>query len=54
MSRGGDYRGKGLRVCRDNYKGHMDNNKVGTETGEGGGETWGGGKGWWEKAENCT
>ena len=24
------------------------------ETGEGGGEFWGSGKGWGEKAENCT
>ena len=43
--RGGDYRGKELRVCRNNYKGHMDNNKEGVETGEGGEEDWDGG--WW-------
>ena len=46
--RGGDYRGKGGKVCRNNYKGHMDSNKVGVETGERGGE------GWREKAEHCT
>ena len=48
---GGDNRRKGCRVYRNNYKGHMDNNKWGgggVETGEGGG------KGWREKAENCT
>ena len=31
--RGGDYRGKGQRVCRNNYKGHMDNNKGGGNRG---------------------
>ena len=24
--KGGTFRGKGCRVCRNNYKGHMDNN----------------------------
>ena len=32
----------------------MDNNKVGVEMGEGGGEGWGGGEGCGEKAENYT
>ena len=31
--RGGDYRGKGWRVCRNNYKGHMENNKEGWKQG---------------------
>ena len=35
--------GKGGRVFRNNYKGHMDKTKVGVETGEGGGDGWGGG-----------
>ena len=43
--RGGDNGGKGRRVCRNNDKGHMDNNKGGAETGEGSGEVWGGGEG---------
>ena len=48
--RGGDYRGEGRRVCRNNYKGHMDNNKDGgVEMREGGREGWGSGE-----AENCT
>ena len=50
--RGGNFRGKGCRVCRNNYKGHMDNNG-GVETGG----RWGGlgvRLGWGEKAENCT
>ena len=50
--RGGDDRGKGRRVCRNNDKGHMDNNKRAVETGEGGGESGREGSG--EKAENCT
>ena len=37
--RGGDNRGKGLRVYRNNYKGHMDNKKGG---GGNGGGRWGG------------
>ena len=48
--RGRDNGGKGGRVHRNNYKGHMDNNKGGVEMREGG---WGG-LGWGEKAENCT
>ena len=44
----GEGRGKGWRVYKNNYKRHMDNNKVGVETGEGGEEGWG------EKVENCT
>ena len=51
--RGGNFRGKGGRVCRNNYKGHMDNNREGVETGG----RWGGlavGLGWGEKAENFT
>ena len=36
--RGGDYRGKGGRVCRNNYKGHMGNNGGWWETGKGGKE----------------
>ena len=43
--RGGDNGGKGWRVYRNNYKGHMDNNKEGVETEEGGGEGWDGGEG---------
>ena len=27
--RGGNFRGKGRRACRNNYKGHIDNNKGG-------------------------
>ena len=51
--RGGNFRGKGWRACRNNYKGHMDNNGAGVEIGG----RWGGlgiGLGWGEKAENCT
>ena len=29
-------------VCRNNYNGQKDSNYVGVETGEGGGEGWGG------------
>ena len=42
--RGGDNRGRGQRVYRNNYKGHMDNNKRGD--GEGGGDGWGRGERW--------
>ena len=52
--RGRDYRGKGCKVFRNNYKGHTDNNKGRVETGEGGREGWGSGEGWGEMAENCT
>ena len=31
--RGGDNRGKGQRVYRNNFKGHMDNNKGGWKQG---------------------
>ena len=50
--RGGDYRGKGRRVCQNNYKGHMDNN--GAVEWEGGGEGWGVGLGWGKMTENYT
>ena len=36
----------GSRVFRNYYEGHMDNNKGGVETREGGGLGWGGGSGW--------
>ena len=45
--RGGNFRGKGWRVCRNNYKGHMDNNG-GTGNGREVGRV---GKG---ETENCT
>ena len=32
--------GTGRRVYRNNYKGHMDKNKVGVEKGEGDGDGW--------------
>ena len=40
---GEDNRGKGVRIFGNNYKGHMDQTK-GVESGEGGGDGWGGGK----------
>ena len=42
-----------MKGYRNNYKGHMDNNKGGGNR-EGGGVGWGGGEGWEGKAENCT
>ena len=51
--RGVNFRGKGWRVCRKNYKEHRDNKKWGW----GMGGRWGGlgvSLGWGEKAENCT
>ena len=33
----------GGRIFRNNYKGHMDKTKGGVESGEGGGDGWGGG-----------
>ena len=42
---GGNNGGKGKRVFRNNYKGHMDRTKLGLELGEGGGDGWGGGSG---------
>ena len=50
---GGDNGGKGERVFRNNYIGHMDKTK-GEQKREGSGDDWGGGEGWEEKAENCT
>ena len=46
--------GKEGRVFRNNYKGHMDKTKDGVESVEGGGDGWGGGECWGEKADNCT
>ena len=46
--RGGNFRGKGWRVCRNNYKGQMDINREGgnrMEVGRAGGSAGGGGKG---------
>ena len=40
---GGDNGGKGGRVFRNNYKGHMEKTKVGVGSGEGGGDGWVGG-----------
>ena len=37
--------GKGWRVSRNNYKGHMDKTKGVMESGEGGGDGWCGGVG---------
>ena len=45
--RGGTFRGKGWKVCRNHYKGHMDNNRAGycrREVGRAGVLGWGGGK----------
>ena len=49
--RGGDFRGKGWRVCRNNYKRHMDKNNGGWKW-EGGRDGQVGGEGWGGKAEN--
>ena len=37
---GGDNRGKGGRVVRNNYKGHMNKTKWGVYAREGGGDGW--------------
>ena len=37
---GGNNGGKGKRVFRNNYKGHMDKTKWGVESGEGGEDGW--------------
>ena len=50
--RGGIFRGKGWRVYRNNYKGHVDNNRGVEMGGRCGGLE--GGLGCREKAENCT
>ena len=45
--RGGDYREKGRRVCRNYYKGHMGNNKGGEwKQGREVGKTGMVGRGW--------
>ena len=51
---GGDNGGKGRRVLRNNYKGHMDKTK-GSGI-KGGRWVWlgGGGEWWGENADNCT
>ena len=50
---GRDNGGKGERVLRNNYKGHMDKTK-GMESGEGGGDGWGRGQWWGVNADNYT
>ena len=40
---GGDNEGKGGRVLRNNYKGHMDKANGSVGSGEGGGDGWGSG-----------
>ena len=50
----GDNVGKGRRVFRNNYKGHMDKTKVGVEAREGGGDGWGEGGVVGENADNCN
>ena len=50
--RGGDDGGKGSRVYRNNYKGHMDNKQGGRKWGKKVGRVGVGGRG--GKAENCT
>ena len=48
-------RGKGERVFRNNYKGHMDKKpRRGVEAGEGGGDGWGQGGVVGVNADNCT
>ena len=37
--------GKGRRVCRNNYTGHIQKSKVGVESQEGDGDDWSGGSG---------
>ena len=37
--------GKGRRVCRNNYKGHIQKSKVGVESQEVDGDDWGGASG---------
>ena len=47
--------GKGKKVFRNKYKGHMDKVKgVGVEAGEGGWDGWGGGDWCRVNADNCT
>ena len=47
--------GKGKKVFRNKYKGHMDKVKgVGVEAGEGGRDDWGWGKLWGVNADNCN
>ena len=48
--RGGHFRGKGERVCRNNDKGHMDNNGG---RGGNGREVWKA-EGWTGVGGNCT
>ena len=50
---GGDDRGEGGRVFRNNYKGRMDKTKVGVEAGEEGGDG-GGEEKWGVNADNCN
>ena len=38
--------GNWARIFWNNYKGHMDKTKRGVESGEGGGDGWGG-REWW-------
>ena len=45
--------GRGRRVFRNNYKGHMDKTKVAWNQGRKVGRA-GVGERWEEKAENCT
>ena len=47
---GGDNGGKGGRVFRNNYKGHIDKTKEVWNGGDG----WGWGKWWGEKADNLS
>ena len=49
---GGDNQGKGGRVFRNNYKGHMDPKGVGLKVG--GGDGWDGVQWWGENGNNCT
>ena len=45
--------GKGGRVFRNIYKGHMDKTKGGVESGLGGGDGWGQGE-WWGEMETTV
>ena len=47
-------RGKGRRVFRNNYKGHMDKTKGGWDRRGEVGMAGVGGKRWRENADNCT
>ena len=46
--------GKGERVFRNNYKGHMDKTKVGWKQGREVGMAGVGGEWWGKNADNCT